>query len=77
MRTADSWNVGNILRKSPSANRIIVRLRSLNINAEFRMVFSSCFANEKTMETPTMKRKDGKTESAKVHPFQATWLKCE
>jgi hypothetical protein len=51
---------------------MIVRLRSRTIYAEFGVPFSSCLANEKTSETPTMKRKDGKTVSAKVHPFQTT-----
>ena len=60
-----------MLRRSPSTNRMTVRLIMRNSTAFRSMRPSSRSVNEKTSDTPTMKRKEGKTVSAKVQPFQA------
>jgi hypothetical protein len=66
----DSSNVGKMLRKSPRANNTTVRLRTRNSIDQSDVLGLSLLANEKTSDTPTMKIKDGKTVSAKLHPFQ-------
>jgi hypothetical protein len=45
-----------------------VRLSTLNRDLPFSFV--SYFENEKNIDTPTIKRKKGKTRSVGVHPCQ-------